>query len=42
MYAHSPAKQASAEIDVKLVCPLRIPAFPPGTHNNNPKRHNLI
>ena len=33
---------ASAEIDAKLVCPLRIPAFPPGTHNFNPKRHNLM
>ena len=36
------AAMASAEIDAKLVCPLRIPAFPPGTHNYNPKRHNLI
>ena len=27
------AAMASAEIDAKLVCPLRIPAFPPGTHN---------
>ena len=33
---------ASAEIDAKLVCPLRIPAFPPGTRNYKPKRHNLI
>ena len=33
---------ASAEIDANLVCPLRIPASPPGTHNCNPKRHNLI
>ena len=36
------AAMASAEIDAKLVRPLRIPAFPPGTHNYNPKRHNLI
>ena len=36
------AAMASAEIDAKLVCPLRIPTFPPGTHNYNPKRHNLI
>ena len=36
------AAMASAEIDAKFVCPLRIPAFPPGTHNYNPKRHNLI
>ena len=36
------AAMASAEIDAKSVCPLRIPAFPPGTHNFNPKRHNLI
>ena len=28
------AAMASAEIDAKLVCPLRIPAFPPGTHYN--------
>ena len=36
------AAMASAEIDAKLVCPLRIPAFPQGTHNYNTKRHNLI
>ena len=36
------AAMASAEIDAKLVCPLRIPIFPPGTHNYNPKRHNFI
>ena len=36
------AAMASAEIDAKLVCPLRIPSFPPGTHNYNPKRYNLI
>ena len=34
------AAMASAEINGKLVCPLRIPSFPPGTHNYNLKRHN--
>ena len=34
------AAMASAEIDAKLVCLPRIPAFPPGTHNYNPKRHS--
>ena len=32
----------SAEINAKLVCPLRIPNFPPGTHDYDPKRHDLI
>ena len=32
----------SAEIDVELVCPLRTPSFPPGTHEYDPKKHNLI
>ena len=32
----------SAEINAKLVCPLRTPNFPPGTHDYDPKRHNLI
>ena len=32
----------SAEIDVELVCPLRTPNFPPGTHEYDPKKHNLI
>ena len=36
------AAMAAAEIDAKLVCPLRIPVFPPGTHKYNPKGHNLI
>ena len=36
------AVMASAEINAKLVCPLRIPSFPPRTHTYNPKRHNLI
>ena len=29
----------SAEIDVGLVCPLRTPCFPPGTHEYDPKKH---
>ena len=33
---------ASAEIYAELVCPLRTPNFPPGTHDYDPKRHNLI
>ena len=32
----------SAEINAELVCPLRTPNFPPGTHDYNPKRHDLI
>ena len=32
----------SAEINAELVCPLRTPIFPPGTHDYDPKRHNLI
>ena len=32
----------SAEINVELVCPLRTPNFPPGTHDYDPKRHDLI
>ena len=32
----------SAEINAELVCPLRIPNFPPGTHDYDPKRHDLI
>ena len=32
----------SAEINAKLVCPLRTPNFPPGTHDYDPKKHNLI
>ena len=32
----------SAEIDVELVFPLRTPSFPPGTHEYDPKKHNLI
>ena len=32
----------SAEINVELVCPLRTPNFPPGTHDYGPKRHDLI
>ena len=33
---------ASAEINAELVCPLRTPNFPPGTHDYGPKRHDLI
>ena len=32
----------SAEINVNLICPLRKPSFPPGTHEYDPMRHNLI
>ena len=32
----------SAEINAKLVCSLRTPNFPPGTHDYNPNRHDLI
>ena len=32
----------SAEINAELVCPLRTPNFPPGTHDYDPKRHDLI
>ena len=32
----------SAGIDVEMVCPLRTPNIPPGTHGYNPKRHGLI
>ena len=32
----------SAEINAELVCPLRTPNFPAGTHDNDPKRHDLI
>ena len=31
-----------AEINAELVCPLRTPNFPPGTHEYDPKRHDLI
>ena len=33
---------AAAEINVDLICPLRQPSFPPGTHKYDPTRHNLI
>ena len=33
---------ASAEINAELVCPLGTPSFPPGTHDYDPKRHDLI
>ena len=32
----------SAEINAELLCPLRTPKFPPGTHDYDPKRHDLI
>ena len=32
----------SAEINAELVCPLRTPNFPPGTHYCDPKKHDLI
>ena len=32
----------SAEINAELVRPLRTPNFPPGTHDYDPKRHDLI
>ena len=36
------AAVASAEINVDLICPLRQPSFPSGTHKYDPTRHNLI
>ena len=33
---------ASAEIKAELVCPLGTPSFPPGTHDYDPRRHDLI
>ena len=32
----------SAEINAELVCPLRTLNFPPGTHDYNPKKQDLI
>ena len=32
----------SAEIDTEMVCPVRMPSFPPGTHEYDPERHSLI
>ena len=32
----------SAENDAEMVCPLKIPTFPPETHEYDPKRHSLI
>ena len=32
----------SAEINAELVCPLRTPNFPPGMHDYDHKRHDLI
>ena len=36
------AAVASAEINVDLICPLRQPSFPPGTHIYDSTRHKLI
>ena len=36
------AAMASAEINAELVCPLGTPSFPPGMHDYDPKRHDLI
>ena len=33
---------ASAEFNAELICPLGTPSSPPGTHDYDPKRHNLI
>ena len=33
---------ASADINAESVCPLRTPNVPPGTHDYDPKRHDLI
>ena len=32
----------SSKINAELICPLRTPNFPPGTHDYDPKRHDLI
>ena len=32
----------SAEIDAEMVCPLKMPSFPPGTHEYDPERHSFI
>ena len=32
----------SAEIDTVMVCPLKIPNFPYGKHEYDPKRHSLV
>ena len=36
------AVMASAEINAELACPLQTPNYPPGTHDYNHKKHNLI
>ena len=36
------AAMASAEINAELVWPLGTPSFPPGTHDYDPKKHDLI
>ena len=32
----------SAEIDAEMVCPSKMPSFPPWTHEYDPERHSLI
>ena len=32
----------SADFDTEMVCPLKRPSFPPGTHECDPMRHSLI
>ena len=36
------AAMASAKINAELVCPVGTPSFPPGTHDFELKRHNLV
>ena len=36
------AAMAAAVINAELVCTLGTPSFPPGTHDYDPKRHDLI
>ena len=36
------AAMSSAKINAELVCPMGTPHFQPGTHDFDPKRHNLI
>ena len=36
------AAMASAEINAELVCPLGTPSYPRGTHDYDPKTHNLF
>ena len=36
------AAMTSADINAELICPLGTPSFPPGPHDYDPKRHDLI